>query len=210
MVLSTDADNLDGAVTVPSLLAVVLAAGAGSRWRAAGGDGHKLLADLHGRPVVWHAVHAAKQSGCDVVVVTGAVDVSAVVPKGVMLLHNPRWAAGQSTSLQVAVDEATRRGVLGIVVGLGDQPDVPGSAWKAVVDETFDPLHPISVASYEGVRGQPVRLLASVWPLLPAEGDEGARSVLRVRPELVREVACSGPARQLADIDLPEDLRSWN
>ena len=54
---------------VKSVLAVVLAAGGGSRFA---GSGHKLLAQRDGRTVVEHAVDAAREALGDVLVVTGA------------------------------------------------------------------------------------------------------------------------------------------
>ena len=87
------------------------------------------------------------------------------MPAGVELLHNPRWAQGQATSLRVALDRCGRQGHLRAVVGLGDQPVLTAAAWRAVARRTGGP---IVVATYGGRRRNPVRLAAAIWPLLPA------------------------------------------
>lgn len=184
------------------VLGVLLAAGAGSRFT---GDGHKLRAELRGRPVLAHALDALVASGLEAVVVTGAVDVGDLVPAGVDVLRNPRWDDGQAASLQVAVAEARRRGHDAVVVALGDQPFLTAAAWRAVADADA----PVAVATYDGRRGHPVRLAAEVWPLLPTSGDEVGRALMRSRPELVREIRCEGHAPD-ADIDTMEDLRRWS
>lgn len=185
-------------------VAVVLAAGGGTRFE---GTTHKLAAELDGRPVAARAIAAAVAAAIGpVVVVTGAVepplpDLPADRP-GVELVHNPDWRAGQSTSLLAGVTAATRLGAEAIVVGLADQPFVEPEAWRRVAASAS----PIAVATYDGRRRNPVRLHRSVWPLLPTEGDVGAREVARLRPDLVEEVPCPGSA---ADIDTREDLRTW-
>src|SRR4051812_8013643 len=181
--------------------AVVLAAGGGSRFE---GPVHKLLAPFRGRPVVSWAVEHALGAGLDeTIVVTGAGGLTAVLPAGVRVVHNQRWDEGQATSLQAAVAAATDAGHDAVVVGLGDQPLVPSEAWQAVA-AAVDAA--IAVATYDGRRRNPVRLHRDVWPLLPTEGDEGARVVMRLRPDLVREVACRG---EPADVDTAEDLTRW-
>ena len=189
-----------------TVAAVVLAAGGGRRFS---GSSHKLLAPFRGRPLVAWAVDAARGAGvgefAEVVVVEGAVPLGSVVPDDVVLLSNGRWAEGQATSLGVAVAHARSAGHEAIVVGLADQPLVPASAWRAVRRASMEP--PIAVASYDGRRGNPVRLPASVWDLLSFEGDEGARELMRREPGLWGEVACEGNP---ADVDTVEDLDQWS
>jgi CTP:molybdopterin cytidylyltransferase MocA len=186
-----------------SVAAVVLAAGGGSRFAASGGDGHKLLVPFGGRAVVeWAIEHAVGAALDDCYVVWGATELP--VPRSttgkVQLLENERWRDGIATSLQVGIVRAERDGHDAVVVGLGDQPRVSTDAWVAVASATE---RPIAVATYSGVPGNPVRLAASVWDLLPTTGDAGARVVSRAHPELVTEVACAGEAR---DIDTIDDL----
>ncbi len=188
--------------------AVLLAAGGGSRFadrsstQSSARPAHKLQALLNGRPVYQWALEAAVQSGlAHVVVVTGAVALD--LPGSVIEVHNVHWANGQAGSLQLGVQAATELGADAIVVGLGDQPFVSADAWRALAGATT----PIAVATYGGRRANPVRLHRSIWALLPCEGDQGARSLIALRPELVGEVACSGSP---ADIDTMEDLQQCN
>jgi CTP:molybdopterin cytidylyltransferase MocA len=184
-----------------TVAAVVLAAGAGTRF---GGPGHKLLAEFRGRPLVWWALAAAAAAHLDeVAVIVGAVDLGAAVPEAVTVIENPDWASGQASSLQMAVSWATARQHEAVVVGLGDQPLVPAPAWVAVAASPS----PVAVATFDGERRPPVRLARSVWSLLPTAGDEGARVLMKRRPDLVCEVACEG---EPVDIDNEEDLSRWS
>jgi CTP:molybdopterin cytidylyltransferase MocA len=187
---------------------VLLAAGAGSRFH---GDGHKLSANIvdrgseRVRSVVERSLSNALAAHIGpVVVVTGAV--ADIVPPPfrdtVSIRHNERWQDGQITSLRAGIDAARSLGATAVVVGLADQPFIDPAAWRAVSEADG----PITVATYDGRRANPVKLDAEVWDLLPTSGDEGARALMRVRPDLVREVACTGSP---ADIDTTEDLRRW-
>lgn len=184
------------------ILGVLLAAGAGSRFVE---KNHKLLASLRGRPVISHSLSALRSAGFDeVVVVTGAVDLSHLL-EGVTALHNPDWATGQRSSVLCALAYAREHSFDAVVVGLADQPFIDPSAWKMVAASDA----PVAVATYDGIRGNPVRLDKSVWDLLEevtAEPDAGARTLMHLHPELVREVACKGIS---ADIDTTEDLKQW-
>lgn len=183
--------------------AVVLAAGGGSRFE---GPTHKLLAPFQGRPLVAWAFAAAEEAGFDeLVVVQGAVDLAGQAPSQATLITNLDWERGQATSLGVAVDHARARGHSAIVVGLGDQPLVPASAWRAV--GAAGDLAPIVVATYGERRGNPVRLAGDIWDQLVFDGDEGARELMRRRPDLCGQVACHGDP---ADFDTMEDFEQWS
>ena len=187
---------------VPSLqktAAILLAAGGGSRFH---GSSHKLLADLHGRPVYQWALDVVSNVGFGhIIVVTGAVQLE--LAKAIVCVHNPLWESGQMSSLRAGLDRAAALGARAAVVGLGDQPFLDEQAWHDVGAHDS----PITVATYDGRRGHPVRLANSVWPLLGDEADQGARSLMRNAPHLVVEIACTGSP---ADIDTMEDLQQWN
>ncbi len=149
--------------------------------------------------------HVARAGFAHVVIVTGSwepLQLPTGPTGGVRLVRNRDWASGQLTSVRLAIDTAADLGAERVVIGLADQPFVTTDAWRTVARADG----PIAVATYGGRRGNPVALDAQVWDLLPDHGDEGARSLMRIRPDLVREVACSGSP---ADIDTTEDLRRW-
>ena len=170
-----------------------------------------MLAATATRPaetVVQRALAAAVAAGIGpVVVVTGRLTPAELgLGDGpVDTVHNADWASGQMSSVRAGLDVADRTGSSIAVVGLADQPGIEASAWRAVADAVTEAT-PIAVATYGGRRGNRVALDRSVWDRLPTQGDEGARSLMRIHPELVREVPCMGSPD---DIDTTEDLRRW-
>ncbi len=183
-------------------LGVLLAAGSGTRFA---GSQHKLLSLINGRTIISHSLTA--MIGADLngyIVVSGALDISRHIGD-VEEVHNPDWKTGQRSSVITAMKFARDHGYDAIVVGLADQPFLTSQAWTNVVSSTS----PIAVATYNGIRGNPVRLHSSVWDTfenLEADPDAGARTLIHLHPELVREVACEGNS---ADIDTTEDLDTW-
>jgi CTP:molybdopterin cytidylyltransferase MocA len=184
------------------VLAVLLAAGAGTRFT---GPVHKLRYPFRGQPLVRHGVDAmlaADIGPC--VVITGAVDISDLLGD-VTEVHNPAWESGQRSSVQAAIDYGRAHNCDALIFALGDQPFITADAWRAVAHSAS----PLAVATYEGHRGHPVRIHHSLWDLfssLDEAPDAGVRTLMRLRPELVEEVACKGTS---ADIDTPEDLSLW-
>ena len=182
----------------PPVGVVLLAAGGGSRF---GGLHHKLLTAVADKTVYEWALQSALAANIGpVAVVWGSVELPRhEASEAVTYLHNEEWATGMASSVQRALQWANERGLQSVVIGLGDQPCIPPSAWTAVAHSTS----PLAVATYAGVRANPVKLHAEFFALVPKTGDEGARSLLRSHPELVAEVPCTGSG---IDVDHVEDI----
>lgn len=180
----------------PARHAVILAAGAGSRFK----DGRKLLADVGGRPMLAHAVAAA----CAVreleriVVVLGAFaeEISPAVAFGrAQAVVCAEWDEGMSTSLRCGVQAL---GVVQkVVVLLGDAPTVRPEVIQRCLCAPGG-----SRAVYRGRPGHPVVLgPEQLARLHEIPGDTGARQLLSGGVE----IECGDLASGL-DVDTAEDL----
>jgi len=211
-------------VAPPVVTGVLLAAGGARRFV---GPGHKLLAvlpassDRAAESVIerslGRAAAAVSTGALDaLVVVTGAADVSEQVERvasaaatgdRVTTVHNARWADGQATSVGVGIAAAAALGADVVVIGRADQPDGAADAWIAAADTARRPgATPVCVATYDGRPRNPVALHRSVWEHLPTSGDQGARDLIRLQPDLVTPVPSAGSP---TDIDTVEDLDRW-
>jgi molybdenum cofactor cytidylyltransferase len=200
VVVAQKSNPITSAVT-----AVLLAAGSGSRFS---GNTHKLLTVINSRTVFsWALQNCLAAQFQHVIVVTGAVDLSAQIAEAkfadenLIEVHNENWQTGMASSLQCAISEAQRHGASSVVVGLADQPAIKPSSWQRIATATA----PLAVATYNGVRGNPVRIHAELWPLLPTSGDGGARSLFKSHKDLLEEVACDGSAQ---DLDTSSDIET--
>jgi molybdenum cofactor cytidylyltransferase len=187
--------------------AVILAAGRGSRLEPASSVPKPLL-EFRGRPLVAWALDAARASGLAPVLLVvghGADAVRAVAGDDVAVIDSPRWSEGISQSLAVALEAVEHQPLVsGVCVGLADQPLVGAEAYTRVA-KAGGAGAPIAVATYSGVRGNPVWLDRSMWPAASAlTGDSGARQLMDGREV---EVDCTGTGNP-ADIDTLDDLHA--
>jgi molybdenum cofactor cytidylyltransferase/nicotine blue oxidoreductase len=191
------------------IAAVLLAAGQGSRY----GARPKLTAELGGRAVVAWALDAARGSGATPLVLVLGREADAVLAAaldgrdaepGLVVVRNDRWERGIASSLRTAIGAlAPRADVDAVVVGLGDQPLVGPEAYGRLA-AAYDSGARLAVATYAGVRGNPVLLARDHWDeALGLEGDEGARVLMKRHP--VIEVPCDGTGEP-TDVDTQADL----
>jgi len=187
-----------------NIAAVVLAAGRSTRMGA-----NKLIADVGGKPMVRRVAEAALESAASpVLVVTGhqQADVRvALTGLDVMFVHNPNYAQGLSTSLKAGI-AAVPPGVDGILVLLGDMPQIGPGHLDQLIAAFRNSGEVVVVPVHAGKRGNPV-----LWPraffaaMLALDGDAGAKRLLAANAGCVGEVDLGTDAIFL-DVDTAEAL----
>lgn len=184
---------------------VVLAAGRATRF-----GGTKVLAGLHGTPVVRHVVARLKEAGLSpLVVVAGAQRdeiAAALEGAGVEVVTNPNPDAGLSASLRVGVD-ALPDYVGAFVVALGDQPLIDPDVVRRLAEAWNQSNAAAVVPEYRDGRGNPVLFDATLRRRLAAlSGDAGARELLRQLGDRLGRISVEADAPR--DVDTRADLEA--
>lgn len=181
---------------------LLLAAGGGRRLGRP-----KALVEFRGEPLVVRGIRLLRRGGCNrVTVVVGAAadQVRHLVDGEADVVQNPDWASGMGSSLRAglaALDDAPA-----VVVALVDQPLIAPAAVRLLI-EAWRAGAVIAVAAYGPIMRNPVLFDASSFAAArrSAEGDRGARSLLRDRVDWVQRVPCDAVASP-RDIDTAADL----
>jgi molybdenum cofactor cytidylyltransferase/nicotine blue oxidoreductase len=155
-----------------------------------------------GRTLLERACAELAAGGCTPVF--AVIRPGGAAPAGAVPVLNSRPERGMRSSLELAVAAAGELEALAVVPV--DTPGVTAAAVRATV-ATWRPGR-IAVASYSGRRAHPVVMGLPLWrtALSGAGADEGARALLRDRPELVDAVPVAGDP---ADLDRPADVAAW-
>lgn len=186
-----------------SVAAVILAAGEASRF----GQPKQLL-DWQGEPFVRRVARRALDAGLSPVsVVLGAYAEpvrAAVSGLDVRIVTNPRWAEGQSTSLQAGLGTLPADAGAALFL-LADQPQVSAPLLRTLVDTHARTLAPIVAPLVEGRRANPVLFDRETFAdLLTLRGDVGGRALFSRYP---LEYVPWLDAGLLLDVDTQEDYR---
>lgn len=181
-----------------NLAAIVLAAGSATRF---GSD--KLSAQFMGRPLVQHAIQAARAApvGRVIVIATPTLDIGAwdtPLPLDIIRIRS----SALSDSLKAGI--AAARDAEGAFIFLGDMPLIPhevAGRLAAVLKHHF-----AAIPRHAGRPGHPVLLSRCAFgQIARLEGDQGAGKLLRQRSDVAFE-ECSDPG-VLLDVDRVEDIR---
>lgn len=187
-----------------SVAAVVLAAGASSRL----GQPKQLLVDMYGEVLVHKVAGDAFGAGCQPVCVIVGANASkvraAVADLEVLVVENPHWSEGLSTSIRCGVAAVVKSGCEGVLLLTCDMPSV-GSAHIQLLMNEFNGASPHVASSYGDTWGIPAIFPAADFMALEAlQGDKGAKAILMARNALLIPLAGG-----TFDLDTPEDVANW-
>jgi CTP:molybdopterin cytidylyltransferase MocA/SAM-dependent methyltransferase len=204
---SSDAHERDDRPHLLRVTAVVLAAGAGSRF-----GGGKLLARLDGRSILQHVLDHLAEAGLDDVVVVVGDEASTfeheIDWRTERRVRNPHPARGLSSSLQVGL-AAVRPDADAALIVLGDQPRIDPEVVRSIVATGVSEDRPITVPSYAADGGRnPVLLGRTAFALAEATtGDRGLGPLIAEHPDRVTVVEVTGLGiGQNPDVDTQADL----
>ncbi|ATW89366.1 molybdenum cofactor cytidylyltransferase [Halohasta litchfieldiae] len=200
-------EELDGGVAggQSTVVGVVLAAGTSSRFGAT----NKLLAEWADAPLVSHVVDTLLRSTVDKVVVVVGDDAGrvrrAVSDFEVTIVHNDRYASGQSTSVRRGITAARNHGADAVVFALGDMPTVEAESFDLLVAAYRTGVSEALAAACNGARGNPVLFGRRHFEALAdATGDTGGREILLDDDRAV--LVETGDRGVLVDVDSPDDM----
>jgi molybdenum cofactor cytidylyltransferase len=181
---------------------VVLAAGAGSRYR---GTRHKLSEPLGNDSVLVRTLRNAIASEMSVVLVISealAAEARGLVAAEDMVVVDTRRHTGWGMGDSIAAGVSIHASATGWLVLPADMPLVRPGSLRAVADALDQ--QPIAFAQHRGRRGHPVGFGAELFSeLVMLKGDEGARRLLARYPTAAVELDDPGV---LFDIDTVDDL----
>jgi molybdenum cofactor cytidylyltransferase len=186
----------------PSLHALVLAAGASTRFGSP-----KQLVRVQGRPLLHRAVaNAAEIAGQSVLVVLGA-HAAELAPllrhSTASVIVNRDWSEGIASSIRAGVARLPPS-CDGVLLLLADQAAVTAEDLKRLAGLWRRQPHYIAASRYETTLGVPAIFPRADFVQLAAlRGDRGARDLLRRATDRVVTIELANAA---VDIDTPEDL----
>ena len=187
-------------MTVPRITGVVLAAGSSSRLGRP-----KQLLPYRDTTLLGATLAVARSCPFDQIIVTlggGAARVCADVPlDGLEVVEVEDYGSGCSSSLREALGQVDPQAA-GVVLMLGDQPDIPVESVRALIAGATDAA--IAVCRYSDGVGHPFWLSRSVFgDLARLHGDKGVWKLIEGGAVPVLEVPVAGPVP--LDVDTRDD-----
>lgn len=190
-------------VSQSKVAGVILAAGASSRFGRL-----KQTLPWGNRSLVNAVIHTARLAGLDplILVLGNEADKikETIAQSAVIVIHNPDWAIGQSSSLKLGVAHlpADQEGALFL---LSDQPQLSVNFVSAIVEEGLR-SGKVVVPYVDDRRTSPVYFPSSCFDKFATlQGDQGGRQIISACPHSLLPWLDEWMAR---DIDTPADYEA--
>jgi molybdenum cofactor cytidylyltransferase len=191
---------------IENIAGIILAAGGSKRF-----GGTKQLLNWHGQPFVRAVAKTALDAGLSPVLVVTGADANeverAVNDLDVNIIRNDDWQGGQGTSIRAGVQALPGKPKTGACVFLlADQPQIPASVIRALMETHANGLYPIiAPLVLMEQRANPVLFDCVTFPdLLALEGDVGGRAIFSKHKV---EFMPWHDDILLLDVDKPEDYK---
>lgn len=170
---------------------LVLAAGEGKRF-----GGPKAPYEYQGERLIDRAVRTLREGGCETVFVVLGAWIGDV--PNAEVLENKDWETGMGSSLKCGLTHLNQRSEFDeVLVSLVDLPGLTSAAVNRIVEAPGV----ITVGTYDGKRGHPVKFQRSTWLELAssASGDQGARDYIATHPDEITLI-------EIGDLATGEDM----
>ena len=177
--------------------AVILAAGESKRFGK-----NKLLEKINGKAVLQHVLDNVDLER--VIVVGKYAEELLPYLKNEIVIYNPRWMEGMSTSIKLGL--RFFQDYDGVLIVLGDMPFVKREDVHKIVNSFKLECNAV-IPTYEKNWGNPVLLNRKIFnKVMEIKGDEGAKRILKNLENLCFTECSKGV---LIDIDTVSDLSTF-
>jgi len=186
---------------ITSVIAAIILAGGESRRMGS----PKLMLEHRGKTLLSGAIHKAQAVASEVIVVVGAYTElysKEVERAGARVVLNSEWPEGLASSVRVGVASLSEETSAALII-LADQPFVPQDHLQALVDKGNESGAALVFSSYEGIRGAPTLISATLFPQVATlKGNRGLQALSK-EVEATAELELT----EFFDIDTPEDAQ---
>jgi molybdenum cofactor cytidylyltransferase len=193
---------------MPSIAAIILAAGAASRMGAP-----KQLLKIDGETLIRRTARAAIEAQCSpVVAVLGAGSdeiAGELADLPVPIALNPHWQLGMGTSVRAGLAAALRFSpdIAGVLLTVCDQPHLSAQILANLLTVHARGQSPITASAYADTLGPPGVFSRQIFTALEAlEDQSGAKKLITATLSDVTPFPWEAGA---VDIDTPQDWASY-
>jgi len=192
-----------------NISALILAAGKSERMGTP-----KLVLSWRGKPILSHVIDNALEGGVSEAVVVLGHEAELIEEKAIKVFpnkpvrvaYNPQYASGMLSSIQCGL-KALRNTTEAVLLALGDQPTVPSSVYRTLIESFPTCRKGILIPRFCGKRGHPLIIHKKHFPFLLAL--DPTRESLHQLTSSFPEDICHLDLKNkevLIDLDRPEDF----